>query len=255
MLRALRMDAGEAALLFAAAVGGGALNSVAGGGSFLTFPALVFVHVTPIAANATSTVALWPGSVASAVGYRKELQDEGAHFKWLAALSALGGLIGSVTLIATPTRVFDLLVPFLMLLATLVFSFGEKLRAQLASKVAPRPLVLLVQLLIAIYGGYFGGGMGLMMLAAFTFLGMTELHRMNALKSALGVLINGVAVATFVVSGKIAWEPAGVMVLGAVLGGFGGASLARKVAPAKVRPVVVAIGWGMTAAFFWRQFG
>jgi uncharacterized protein len=249
------IDAGEAALLFGAAALGGALNSVAGGGSFLTFPALIFTHADPIAANATSTVALWPGSVASAVGYRKELQLEGANLKWLAALSGLGGLIGALTLIATPTRVFEVLVPFLMLLATLVFTFGERLRARLTASVASRPVVMFVQLLIAIYGGYFGGGMGLMMLAAFTLIGMTELHRMNGLKSALGVLINGVAVVIFAVSGKIQWAPAAVMIAGAVLGGFGGASLARRIDPRKVRPVVVLTGWVMTAAFFWRQFG
>jgi uncharacterized protein len=249
------MDAGEAALLFGAAVAGGALNSVAGGGSFLTFPALIFTHADAITANATSTVALVPGSLASAFGYRDELKSEGKNLKWLAAISAGGGLVGSLTLIATPSTVFNTLVPFLMLLATLVFTFGDLLRARMLGKPAPRPVVFGVQLAIAIYGGYFGGGMGLMMLAAFTFLGMTDLHRMNALKSALGVLINGVAVVVFAVSGKVSWAPAGVMVLGAIAGGFAGASLARKVAAAKVRPVVVAIGWAMTAAFFWRQFG
>lgn len=248
------MNAGEAALLFGAAAAGGALNSVAGGGSFLTFPALVFTGGDPIGANATSTVALWPGTVASAVGYRAELKAEGAHLRWLSALSALGGVIGALTLIATPTRLFDALVPFLLLLATLVFTFGDRLRARLGNRPPSRPVAAAVQLLIAIYGGYFGGGMGLMMLAAFTFLGMTELHRMNALKAGLGLLINGVAVAIFALSGKIDWLPAGVMVVGAVLGGFGGASLARRIDPKRVRPAVVAIGWAVTAGFFWKAF-
>ena len=228
---------------------------MAGGGSFLTFAALVFTHANSITANATGTIALWPGALASAVGYREELRAEAANLKFLAAISVAGGLIGSVTLIATPTRVFDALLPFLMGVASLVFTFGDRLRTRLASKVASRSAVAIVQFLISIYGGYFGGGMGLMMLAAFTFLGMTQLHRMNALKSSLGVLINGVAVAVFVLTGKIAWAPASVMIVGAVLGGFGAARLARRVEPAKVRPVVIAVGWGMTAAFFWRQFG
>lgn len=249
------MDAGHAALLFGAAFAGGALNSVAGGGSFLTFPALVFTGGNPISANATSTVALWPGTCASAVGYRSELKAEGAQLKWLAGLSALGGLIGSLTLIATPTRVFDVLVPFLMLVATLVFTFGERLRARLSAKPAGRPVVAFAQLLIAIYGGYFGGGMGLMMLAAFTLYGMTDLHRMNALKAGLGLLINGLAVAVFAISGQIAWLPAGVMIAGAIAGGFGGASLARKVDPKKVKPFVVAIGWIVTTGFFYKAFG
>lgn len=249
------MDAGDAGLLFGAAGLGGALNSVAGGGSFLTFPALIFAGVDPICANATSTVALWPGSVASSLGYRKELRAEGANLRWLAALSALGGLIGAITLIETPQELFEHLLPFLLLLATLVFSFGDRLRARLESATVSRPVVAGLQLLIAIYGGYFGGGMGLMMLAAFTFLGMTQIHRMNALKSALGVVINGTAVATFAIAGKVEWTSAAVMVVGAALGGFAGASLARKVAPAKMRAVVVVIGWVMTAWFFWRAFG
>ena len=248
------MDVGDAALLFGAAFAGGTLNSVAGGGSFLTFPSLVFTGADSVVANATSSVALWPGSIASALGYREELKAEAANLRWLAALSALGGLIGSLTLIATPTSIFDTLVPYLMLVATLVFTFGEKLRAQAKSAEPSRPLVMGAQLLISIYGGYFGGGMGLMMLAAFTLLGMTQLHRMNALKSGLGVLINGIAVAIFVISGKIAWAPAAVMVVGAVLGGFGGASLARRVGPSRVRPVVIAIGWAMTTAFFVKTF-
>src|SRR5690349_573456 len=119
------MDAGEAGLLFGAAALGGALNSVAGGGSFLTFPALIFAGVNPISANATSTVALWPGSVASSVGYREELKAEAGNLRWLAVLSAAGGLAGALTLISTPKEVFERLLPFLLLLATLVFTFGD----------------------------------------------------------------------------------------------------------------------------------
>ena len=248
------MDLVQAGLLFSAAVLGGALNSVAGGGSFITFPALIFAGVTPISANATSTVALWPGSLASSVGYRVELRAERANLRWLSALSALGGLVGAVTLIETPRELFERLLPFLLLLATLVFTFGDALRARLGSATLSRPAVAAAQLLIAIYGGYFGGGMGLMMLAAFTFLGMTELHRMNALKSALGVVINGIAVAAFTLAGKVEWASAGVMVAGAALGGFAGASLARRVEPSKLRPVVVVIGWAITSWFFWRAF-
>jgi uncharacterized membrane protein YfcA len=249
------MDAVEAGLLFSAAALGGALNSVAGGGSFLTFPALIFAGIEPISANATSTVALWPGSVASSLGYRVELKAEAANLRWLAALSALGGLLGALTLIGTPKELFERLLPFLLLLATVVFTFGDALRARMKAGPLPRPVVAALQLAISIYGGYFGGGMGMMMLAAFTFLGMTELHRMNALKSALGVVINGVAVAAFVAAGKIAWVPAGVMVVGAVVGGFGGAFLARKVPPARLKPAVVLLGWAMTSWFFWRAFG
>jgi uncharacterized membrane protein YfcA len=246
------MDAAQQGLLFGAAALGGALNSVAGGGSFLTFPALVFTGVQPISANATSTVALWPGSLASAVGYREELKAEGANLRWLAALSAAGGLIGALVLIETPKELFANLLPFLLLLATVVFTFGDRLRARLQGAAPSRGLVAAVQLAISIYGGYFGGGMGLMMLAAFTFLGISGIHRMNGLKSALGVIINGVAVVTFVVAGQIDWHAAPLMIAGAAVGGFGGASLARRIEPGKLKPVVIAIGWAMTAWFFWR---
>ncbi len=195
------------ALLFGAAFFGGALNSVAGGGSFLTFPALVFAGVPPLAANATSTVALWPGSVASALGYRRELKGEWPRLRLMLPLSLLGGLVGAVTLVKTPPHVFVGLMPFLLLAATLVFTFGDAINARLGGRARGPWLVAALQLGIAVYGGYFGGGMGLMMLAAFTLWGMTQLHEMNALKSALGVAINGIAIVAFVVAGKVDWPP------------------------------------------------
>ncbi len=241
-------------LLFGAAFGGGALNSVAGGGSFLTFPALLFAGVPPLSANATSTVALWPGSVASTLGYRRELKGELGRLKVMLPLSLLGGLVGAVTLVRTPQDVFVYLIPFLLLVGTVVFTFGERLNRRLGGHARGTAGVAVLQLLIAIYGGYFGGGMGLMMLAAFTLWGMTQIHEMNALKSALGVAINGIAIVAFVVAGQVDPAPAGVMVVGAAAGGFGGAWLARRYDAKKVRPLVVALGWAMTAVFFWRTF-
>jgi uncharacterized membrane protein YfcA len=148
--------------------------------------------------------------------------------------------------------VFEAMVPFLLLVATLIFTFGDAVRARV--KVGSRTSVVVLQVVIAIYGGYFGGGMGLMMLAAFTLMGMTDIHRMNALKSALGALINGAAVVTFALAGIVQWGPAALMVAGSIAGGFGGAVMARRVDPKRVKLVVIVLGWVLTAAFFYRTF-
>ena len=250
------MSVANLAMLFAAALVGGALNAVAGGGSFFTFPMLLATGVPSIAANATSTVALWPASIASAIGYRRELATERASLLQLAVVSVLGGLLGGLLLLATPERLFDEAVPFLLLAATLAFTFGEAIRKRVATNRPMHGLALIaLQLLIAIYGGYFGGGMGLMMLAAFALAGMTDIHRMNALKSALGVLINGVAVATFAVAGKVLWSQGLVMLVGSLLGGYFGAVIARRIDSKKVRPVVVVIAWAVTVTFFVKATG
>jgi uncharacterized membrane protein YfcA len=244
------MPLGDATLLVLAACGAGALNSIAGGGSFLSFPTLVFLGVPPVIANATSTVALWPGSLASTLGYREELRAERERLIWLSAVSLGGGIFGALLLLLTPSRVFEALVPFLLLAATLVFTFGDRVRKRLSG--ASRVVVMPLWTLISIYGGYFGGGMGLLMLAALTVAGLSDLHRMNALKSGLGVLVNGVAVAVFAVAGAVQWAPAGLMIMGSIFGGYLGARLARRVDPQRVRPVVVGLGWALTVAFFYR---
>jgi hypothetical protein len=246
------MALGDGALLVLAACGAGALNSIAGGGSFLSFPALVLTGVPPVLANATSTVALWPGSLASTLGYREELRAERERLVWLSAVSLGGGVAGALLLLLTPSKVFEGLVPFLLLAATLVFTFGDAVRARLPAASSSRGAVTALWALIAVYGGYFGGGMGLLMLAALTLLGMSELHRMNALKSGLGVLVNGVAVAVFAVAGAVQWAQAGLMIAGSMVGGYAGARLARRVDPKRVRPVVVFLGWTLTVAFFYR---
>ncbi|MBK7861637.1 MAG: sulfite exporter TauE/SafE family protein [Archangiaceae bacterium] len=244
----------DAALLVLAACGAGALNAIAGGGSFLSFPALVLTGVPALSANATSTVALWPGSLASTLAYRDELRASREHLIWLSAVSLGGGICGALLLLLTPSKTFEAMVPFLLLIATLMFTFGEALRRRVPA-LGARQVVMPLWVLISVYGGYFGGGMSLMMLAALTLAAVGDLHRMNALKSGLGVLVNGVAVAVFAVAGAVQWAQAGLMVVGSVLGGYLGARLARKVDPKRVRPLVVALGWGLTAAFFWRTFG
>ena len=254
----------EAALLFGAALAGGALNSVAGGGSFLTFPSLLFAGVPPVQANATSTVALWPGSLTSVAAYRRELRGR-TGLGFLAGVSVAGGLLGALLLLRTPQGVFVRLIPFLLLLATLLFTFGSRLtrfvhghlNAHLAGTAAPPWLTLLgvaaLQLTIATYGGYFGGGIGILMLASLALLGLDDIHVMNAIKTLLAACINGVAVATFVVAGAVAWPQALVMVAGAVIGGYGGAHFARRLHPASVRRFVIAVGFILSLYFFLRR--
>lgn len=248
----------EAGALVLAAMLGGALNAVAGGGSFVTFPALVFTGVAPIAANATSTVALWPGTVASAAAYRAERRARRGLLLLLGGVSIVGGILGAVLLLRTPQATFVRLVPYLLLLATTLFTFGgaiaARLRARVGKVAGPAWLatggVALLQLAIATYGGYFGGGIGVLMLAALALLGMEDMHAMNALKTLLASCINGVAVLTFVLAGAVDWPEALLMVAGAIVGGYGAAASARRLDPALVRRFVILVGFAMTAYFF-----
>jgi uncharacterized protein len=242
-------------LLFVAAAVGGAINSVAGGGSFVAFPALLFAGVPAVPANATNTIALWPGSLASAVAYRRELRDVRRALLPLGAASLAGGLVGSLLLLRTSDHTFVLLIPWLLLFATVLFSFGGAVTGRLrAGARASLGVAIGVQLLIGVYGGYFGGGIGIMMLAVLSLLGMTDIHRMNSMKAVLGTLANGVAVVTFVVAGAVAWAPGAVMIVGGVVGGYAGAALARRVEPGRVRKLVLAVAWSMTGYFFLRTY-
>ncbi|MGD0529082.1 MAG: sulfite exporter TauE/SafE family protein [Polyangiaceae bacterium] len=242
-------------LLFFAAVAGGAINSVAGGGSFVSFPALLFAGVAPVPANATNTIALWPGSLASILAYRRELGDVKRELLPLAIAAFVGGLAGSLLLLHTPESTFVLLIPWLLLFATVLFTFGGAVSRRLTKGArAPLGVAAVVQLAISVYGGYFGGGMGIMMLAVLTLLGMTHIHRMNALKNILGALINGVAVVAFILAGAIVWAPGVVMIAGGITGGYAGAAIARRVSPKYVRYVVMGIAWSMTAYFFVKTY-
>jgi uncharacterized membrane protein YfcA len=254
----------EAAVLAGTALLGGALNSVAGGGSFLTFPALIVTGVPPVQANATSTAALWPGSLMSVAAYRRELRGR-RGLALLAGTSVAGGVLGALLLLRTPQAVFVQLVPYLLLAATLLFAFGGALtrhvRQRFRLHVVDSPDmpaamlagVALLQLAIATYGGYFGGGIGILMLAALALLGMDDLHAMNALKTLMASCINGVAVLTFVLAGAVAWPQALLMLGAAMAGGYGGAHYARKMDQRLVRRFVIAVGFAMTAYFFLRR--
>jgi uncharacterized membrane protein YfcA len=245
-------------LFFAGALGG-ALNSVAGGGSFISFPALLFSGVAPIAANATNTVALWVGTTASGGAYRKHLDLSRRVMVPLAATSVIGGIAGACLMLHTPAQTFLRVLPWLMLGATLLFMFGRQLARSGGSverdaSTNALAIAALFELIVAVYGGYFGGGIGILNLAMLAALGMTDIHAMNALKVVLGGIINGIAVVTFVVAGAVVWKQCGVMTAGAILGGYFGAHYAQKLPGAWIRGFVIAVGTGMSAYFFWRGY-
>lgn len=241
-------------ILFLATLTAGALNSVAGGGSFITLPALLFAGVPPVAANATSTFAVWPASLASAVAYRRELRSLRTWIS-LGVASLIGGLIGGLLLVKTSDAGFMRLLPWLMLIAAVTFTFGHHLtkRFDLAADGHATPWWMYVlQLAIATYGGYFGGGMGIMMLAMLAAAGMSNIHEMNGLKAVLGVAINAVALVTFIAHGAIVWRPGLVMAAGGIVGGYAGGAVARRLSRDAIRIFVIGIAWTMTAYFFVR---
>ena len=246
-------------LLFFAAVLGGTLNSVAGGGSFFTFPSLIFAGITPIVANATSTVALWPGSIASAGAYRRELTRQNRLLLiLLIGTSLVGGVLGAILLLRTPASIFVALLPYLLLTATLLFTFSGPVTKRLHVRTIEKSVlsipslvgISIAQFIIAIYGGYFGGGIGILMLATLALMGMEDIHMMNGLKALLTACINGVAVITFILAGIVVWLPALVMIVGATIGGYGGAYYARKIEQKWIRLFVMVVGFGLTLYFF-----
>lgn len=247
----------QAALLFGIAVVSGAMNSVAGGGSFLSFPALLLVGVPPIQANATNTIALWPGILGSIGAYRNELRGPEARRVLfpLLATGVVGGLLGAVTLLVTPQQTFLRLIPYLLLSATLLFAFSRKITAALRpdgeAALSTRGGAA-AQFFVAFYIGYFGAGAGILMMAMLALLGMTRIHRINAYKTVQAAVCNGIAILAFVAKGVIYWKHAAVMVVGALLGGYFGAWFAQKMKHEHVRWIVIAIGAGMSAYFFWK---
>lgn len=243
-------------VLAVAAFVAGTMNAVAGGGTFVTFPALMFTGVPSIIANASNAVALFPASFASAWAYRHDFQKfEGVSLKAMVGVSLVGGAGGAALLLLTPQRTFDDLVPILLLLATLIFTFGPRITPQLQKMFTLSATgVLIIQFFVAIYGGYFGGAMGIIMLAVYSLFGLTNLNAMNATKAILAGAINGISVILFAGAGKIAWPQTILMLVFAVLGGYFGARAARKMNPKHLRLGIVAISMTVTAVFFVRQY-
>ena len=255
-------DSFRLATIVVVAAVGGAINSVAGGGTLLTFPALVGLGITPLVANATSTVALWPAAVSSMWGYRRELAGSRRWVLAFAPPSLVGGLLGALLLLRTSNERFDAIVPWLVLGATALFIVQRPALAALRRHAAaapsvdehartaqfPPPAVLFYQMLISIYGGYFGAGVGILMLGALGFMGLSNIHRMNGLKNWGGLCMNAVAAVTFIVSGIVNWPVALAMAAGATVGGYAGSRLAQRAPQRYVRAFIACIG---LASGFW----
>lgn len=255
------MHLGQGAFLFLAALAAGAINSVAGGGSFLSFPSLLFVGIPPVNANATNTVALWPGQPASVWAYRGELANLSRRTVVPLTLTGIiGGIAGAYVLLKTPQKTFMGLVPWLLLTATVIFTMSGRIASWVRRRMANsqsgefatgRAVVL--QLFIAFYIGYFGAGAGILILAMLALLGMDRIHTMNALKAWLATVSNGVAMVLFAVSHAVYWPQAALMTIASILGGYFGAYFAQKTRPEHVRMIVIVIGFALTAYFFARQ--
>jgi uncharacterized protein len=242
----------HALLTAIASLAAGVLNAIAGGGSFLTFPALVFAGVPPVAANATSAIAVSPGYLGSTLGFRSELRELPSSQLWReVAMAALGGLLGACLLLVTPAKVFSGIVPWLLLLATVLFALGPRI-SQLSGG-AGHPRWRLPGLLgVSIYGGYFNGGLGILLMALYTLTGEPRLNTVNALKNLNSFVLSVLSVVAFAAAGAIVWPQAAWMMLWATAGGWTGAHLARRLPVRWVRLLVIGTGLVMSGVFFSR---
>jgi uncharacterized membrane protein YfcA len=251
------MTAMRLGFLLVVAFVAGAVNSLAGGGTLLTFPALLLLGMDPIVANATSTVALWPGTLGAILGYRAELRERSGLILPLAIPSLVGGAAGAVLLISTPSITFERIVPFLILFATLLFAIHGPIRDRIFDDAAVRSprwwtIAIGLQLGIAVYGGYFGAGIGVLMLALLGVLGLEDLNTMNGIKVVNGMLINLVAVVAFALSGIVDWPVAAAMAAASAAGGWAGAGVARRIGQARLRNAIIAVGVIASLALFLR---
>lgn len=301
----MNIQAWQITVIFCAAYIAGVMNALAGGGTILTFPALIWIGLNPVVANITSTIALLPGALSSFFGYRKEVIDSRKWIKLFFIPSFIGGLLGALLLLLTPAKFFAAIVPFLILFATVLFALQEPITRKLrGANNATNPLnvaettpvvdssnqsipapqnfpsgrqasesqndigqdiqfyqvskkwlvgAVVVQFLVAVYGGYFGAGMGILMLATLGLLGMTDIHQMNGLKNLLGFSINSIAAASFIMSGNVKWSAAGIMAIASILGGYSGAKLARRFGRTFARRAVIIIGLIMTISLLFNR--
>lgn len=261
LTRLIIMTFGQALVLFGAAVAAGMINSVAGGGTLVSYPALVWVGYPQISANATNTLALAPGALSSLWGYRGELKHTPQHFFVLLIPSFIGGIAGAILLKMTPAKTFEILVPFLILFATLLFMAQDPIKRWLRlgdaheTHQSPRWMAgaLFYQFLVGIYGGYFGAGIGILTLAVLGVLGLENIHQMNALKNIFAGTINLVAALYFIYAGLIHWPEALLMGAGAIIGGYGAAGLAQRMGQRAVRRCVIVIGFAMALSLLLKR--
>ena len=250
-------------LLFCAALVAGIANSIAGGGSFITFPSLLFTGMLPVNANATNTVAVWPGILASTFSYRKSLNVPLLRRVGpLIAVTLLGSVAGALLLLYTPQMTFMKMVPWLLLGGTVLFAFGARITRWVNRRHPEHgpsgvtlAIVTFVQLVVGVYIGYYGAGVGFIILPLLSIMGIENIHSMNGLRTMLATAGNAVAVVLFIFARAVRWPQALVMMVGAILGGYAGAHYAQKLNQKTMRYVVIAIGSGMTAYFFWKTAG
>jgi uncharacterized protein len=258
------MSGTEMVTLVATAAAAGMINAVAGGGTLLTFPALLFFGTPPLTANATSTLALVFGTAGSVYGFRRQIAPVKPWLRRFLPVSVLGGLVGGILLTRTREAVFAKMVPFLILFATIIFvaqgafrrfaGFADKSETTTTRHHRAIWAAILFQFFVAVYGGYFGAGIGILMLASLGYLGLTNIHEMNALKTVLSSLINQVAALYFIFAGVIDWPKTLVMTAGAVLGYFLGAHYSQRIPQERVRQIITAVGFSISAVMFFRQF-
>lgn len=244
----------EYLVLVLAGFGAGIVNTIAGGGTFLTFPALVWAGVPPVAANATSAVAVFPGYLGGAIGFLSELKTlSRSQMLRLTAITLVGGLAGSLLLLVSSNEAFSLIVPFLLFFATTAFLLGPRLRAWAETKSkAVKPEGAIGLFLVSVYGGYFNGGLGIVLLALFAMWGWRDIHLMNGVKNGLSFALSAISVVTFAVAGLVVWNMAIVMMVAAILGGYSGAWVAKAIPEWVVRFAVIVIGYGMSLIFLVR---
>ncbi len=252
----------DAVILFAAALIAGIANSITGGGSFLSFPALLLTGVPPIQANTTNTAAIWPGVVASTVGYRREISGHARFLPLLTILGIIGGVAGAKILLRTSQTTFMRLIPWLLLVGSVVFLFGVRVAAWIRQRTlrhprvsaATRALNVILLLLISVYIGYFGAGVAILVAAVFALMGLENMHAITGLRTYLVSVSNLVAIVTFIAAGAILWPQALVMIVGTTIGGYGGAYFGRKLDPQFVRRLVIIFGFVTSAYFFYRAY-
>jgi uncharacterized membrane protein YfcA len=250
-------------ILFAAALVAGAINSIAGGGTLLSFPALIFTGVPALIANATNTLALVPGSFSAFWKYRDTAGNTGRTWIWLGIPSLIGGTAGALLAVHLGDKAFERLVPWLVLIATALFLLQEPMR-RIVLKRSSGDLtetkstvtltgVVIFQLCVALYGGFFGGGVGILMLASLGFLGIRDINKVNGLKNLSAAFINGAAAAAFALKGQINWNIAALMAIGAIVGGYVGAAVAQKLPDKVVRTIIIVIGLTITVVMFIKE--
>ncbi len=260
------MHIGYIFTVMAAAFVAGAINSIAGGGTLVSFPALLGIGLTGQQANVTSTIALWPGSIGGFWGHRQDLAGTKEFALRLMPVSLLGGALGAWLMLVTPQKIFDQLVPWLILAATVLLAANDPVNKVL-KKMGSHDRTpgwwvgaMIFQFIVGIYGGYFGAGIGILMLAALSLLGLTDIHQMNGLKNLLALCINGIAIFAFLGMellrhpGNVQWTLVGLMAVAAGLGGLFGSHMAHRVGRTAVRYGVITIGFALTAWYFYKTY-